>query len=143
MILLYLNKIYIFEILAKCCSKYVSASSIWWIFPKSGYPYYLLIQWLTLSNYTIDYFQAVPDEDNTLKLDSYDTTQLFRREIINTLDTSTSPDDHDLDRFLFKTVHTQLKVAKNATTSQQKTSNAKLVSHDAEYGEILKSFSHS
>ena len=72
----------------------------------------------------------MPGEDNSnlLNLDSYDTSVLFKREIVNTLDSSiTSTSDEDLDKFLFfktvstttdssnpflfKTVQTKLKVA--------------------------------
>ena len=52
----------------------------------------------------------MPGEDNSnlLNLDSYDTSVLFKREIVNTLDSSiTSTSDEDLDKFLFfKTVST-------------------------------------
>ena len=50
----------------------------------------------------------MPGEDNSnLNLDSYDTSVLFKREIVNTLDSSTSTSDEDLDKFLFfKTVTT-------------------------------------
>ena len=52
----------------------------------------------------------MPGEDNSnlLNLDSYDTSVLFKREIVNTLDSSTSTSDEDLDKFLFfKTVTTK------------------------------------
>ena len=85
----------------------------------------------------------MPGEDNSnlLNLDSYDTSVLFKREIVNTLDSSiTSTSDEDLDKFLFfktvstttdssnpflfKTVQTKLKVSSHDDNNSNNNSNA-------------------
>ena len=85
----------------------------------------------------------MPGEDNSnlLNLDSYDTSVLFKREIVNTLDSSiTSTSDEDLDKFLFfktvstttdssnpflfKTVQTKLKVSSHDGNNNNNNSNA-------------------
>ena len=85
----------------------------------------------------------MPGEDNSnlLNLDSYDTSVLFKREIVNTLDSSiTSTSDEDLDKFLFfktvstttdssnpflfKTVQTKLKVSSHDDNNDNNNSNA-------------------
>ena len=85
----------------------------------------------------------MPGEDNSnlLNLDSYDTSVLFKREIVNTLDSSiTSTSDEDLDKFLFfktvstttdssnpflfKTVQTKLKVSSHDDNNNNNNSNA-------------------
>lgn len=89
----------------------------------------------------IDEIQAKLDEDDSLFLDSYDTTsELFKRQSADSLITT----DIDLiDQFLFKTVETKINVQQSVdtttntnSTESTKTAKAKLklVSENAEYG---------
>ena len=56
-----------------------------------------------------DDFRAKLNEENSLILDTVDTSVVFKRETVNANDVITGIDD-DLDNLLFKTVNAQLHV---------------------------------
>ena len=74
-------------------------------------------------------FKANLNEDNTLLLDTIDTSLVFKREtsnIIDIIDEENDSHEDDLNQLLFKTVQAQLQVksTKNNDTSFESTNNA-------------------
>ena len=92
------------------------------------------------------------NEENTLFLDTIDTSSVFKRETSNTLDIITGTDTHedDLNHLLFKTVQAQLKV--QSTNTNKSTNNAasslsslqpkkiQLISNNTEFGDFCNFF---
>ena len=125
---------------------------------------FLSILWLTFPNYSelilqddlksklheenSDFKATNRNEENTLFLDTIDTSSVFKRETSNTLDIITGTDTHedDLNHLLFKTVQAQLKV--QSTNTNNSTNNAasslsslqpkkiQLIANNAEFGDF-------
>ena len=85
------------------------------------------------------------NEENTLLLDTVDTSSVFKRETSNTLDIIDGTDTHedDLNHLLFKTVQAQLKV--QSTNTNNNTNNAasslqskkiQLIANNTEFGDF-------
>ena len=88
------------------------------------------------------------NEENTLFLDTIDTSTVFKRETSNTLDIIDGTDTHedDLNHLLFKTVQAQLKV--QSTNTNNSTNNAasslsslqpkkiQLIANNTEFGDF-------
>ena len=126
---------------------------------------FLSISWLTFPNYSelilqddlktklheenSDFKATNRNEENTLFLDTIDTSSVFKRETSNTLDIITGTDTHedDLNHLLFKTVQAQLKV-QSTNTNNNSTNNAasslsslqpkkiQLIANNAEFGDF-------
>ena len=93
------------------------------------------------------------NEENTLFLDTIDTSSVFKRETSNTLDIITGTDTHedDLNHLLFKTVQAQLKV-QSTNTNNNSTNNAasslsslqpkkiQLIANNTEFGDFCNFF---
>ena len=128
---------------------------------------FLSILWLTFPNYSelilqddlksklheenSDFKATNRNEENTLFLDTIDTSSVFKRETSNTLDIITGTDTHedDLNHLLFKTVQAQLKV--QSTNTNNSTNNAasslsslqpkkiQLIANNTEFGDFSNS----
>lgn len=93
-----------------------------------------------------DDIRATLNEENSLFLDSIDTSQVFKRETSNSLDIISGPDE-DLNNLLFKTVQAQLQVgsttqkSNNSTNDKSTTSENKktiqLISDNTEFGAYI------
>ena len=129
---------------------------------------FLSILWLTFPNYSelilqddlksklheenSDFKATNRNEENTLFLDTIDTSSVFKRETSNTLDIITGTDTHedDLNHLLFKTVQAQLKV--QSTNTNNSTNNAasslsslqpkkiQLIANNTEFGDFCNFF---
>lgn len=85
-----------------------------------------------------DEFRARLNEENSLVLDSIDTSLVFKRETANSLDIISGPDE-DLDHLLFKTVDAQLKVSSsndNQTTNIEQQQRIQLTHDSTEFGDF-------
>ena len=129
---------------------------------------FLSISWLNFPNYSelilqddlksklheenSDFKATNRNEENTLFLDTIDTSSVFKRETSNTLDIITGADTHedDLNHLLFKTVQAQLKV--QSTNTNNSTNNAasslsslqpkkiQLIANNTEFGDFCNFF---
>lgn len=82
-----------------------------------------------------DEFRARLNEENSLVLDSIDTSLVFKRETANSIDIITGPDE-DLDHLLFKTVDAQLQVSSdNQTTNTKQQQRIQLTHDNTEFGD--------
>ena len=137
-------------------------------YPTLKDPQFLSISWLTFPNYSelilqddlksklheenSDFKATNRNEENTLFLDTIDTSSVFKRETSNTLDIITGADTHedDLNHLLFKTVQAQLKV--QSTNTNNSTNNAasslsslqpkkiQLIANNTEFGDFCNFF---
>ena len=137
-------------------------------YPTLKDPQFLSISWLTFPNYSelilqddlksklheenSDFKATNRNEENTLFLDTIDTSSVFKRETSNTLDIITGTDTHedDLNHLLFKTVQAQLKV--QSTNTNNSTNNAasslsslqpkkiQLIANNTEFGDFCNFF---
>ena len=88
-----------------------------------------------------DDIRAKLNEENSLLLDSVDTSLVFKRETGNTLDIITDDSDEDLNNLLFKTVDAQLIVGTSLNSTNKALppnhkTDGHLISESTEFGDF-------